>query len=192
MKLIVGLGNPGEQYRKTRHNAGFMVLDALAQQQEAVFTKANEHKAEIATLTTKDRATLMKPQTFMNLSGQSVASYANYFKLEPKDIWIISDDIDIPLGQIRVRDTGSSGGHNGLKSVIESLGTEDFYRIRVGVGQVGQEHEEPEASIFVLDAFAKREEPLLDKTIAATVDLLTAWLDEPGTTLEARTYHITN
>lgn len=186
-KLIVGLGNPGNEYADTRHNIGFMVLNELAKQEGVEFRLANEHKAEIAELS---GGILLKPQTFMNLSGQSVASYANYFKIKPENIWIISDDLDLPLGQIRVRDTGSSGGHNGLKSIISSLGTEDFYRVRLGISQVGEEHIEPEASIFVLDKFSSREQEPLSKSVSLATDLVRSWLSEDSTGIDCHTYSI--
>ena len=134
MKLIAGLGNPGDRYQKTRHNAGFEVLDELADK-FSISIKNKEHKG----LTGKgiimgERVILLKPQTFMNNSGESVAPLAKYYGIKPEDIIIVYDDIYLEPGHIRIRKKGSAGGHNGMKSVIAMLGSEEFARVRVGVG----------------------------------------------------------
>lgn len=186
MKLIVGLGNPGKDYLNTRHNFGFMVIDALVDRLGAPSCTMSRWQAETSELNASgEKVLLMKPQTYMNNSGAAVGRFVEYYKVEPKDIWVISDDLDLPLGTIRVRDTGSSGGHNGLKSINDALGTEDYYHIRLGIGQRAdmlnegsQAHQEPEASIFVLDKFSKREEPLLQKVIAETADLILKALED--------------
>lgn len=135
MILIVGLGNPGAKYEKTRHNLGFKVVDLLAERwsfghYDSRFNgevgNGNAHGQRIL---------LLKPQTFMNLSGASVAAVASYQKIAPKDIWVIHDDLDLPLGRMRIRTGGSSGGHNGVASVIERLGSPDFTRFRLGIGR---------------------------------------------------------
>lgn len=166
MKLIVGLGNPGKQYEKTRHNVGFMVLDALA----ASFggTETTVHGEKVI---------LLKPQTFMNNSGEAVQKLANFHKPDPADIWVISDDLDLPLGKIRVRESGSTGGHNGLKSIEEKLGTQDYYRIRVGIGPTMFTQDDPganklDATVYVLQPFEPRELKLLDKTLAVVAALI--------------------
>jgi PTH1 family peptidyl-tRNA hydrolase len=132
MKCVVGLGNPGAQYAGTRHNAGFMAVRRLGG--DAPFRRA--FQGELAeTRVDGEKVFLFMPLTFMNLSGQAVAPLAAYYKIEPADILVICDDMDLPPGRLRLRARGSAGGHNGLKSVIASLGAEDFWRLRVGVGR---------------------------------------------------------
>jgi PTH1 family peptidyl-tRNA hydrolase len=135
MKLIVGLGNPGEQYALTRHNSGFMAIDYLhnffgcdafanSRQGDASYCKGVAEKEQII---------LFKPQTFMNLSGKAVQSIAGFYKIPPEEIIVIYDDVSIPFGTMRIRDEGSAGGHNGMKSIIECIGTKAFTRIRLGI-----------------------------------------------------------
>lgn len=196
MKLIVGLGNPGKEYEKTRHNIGFMVLDAIADELQAQFCDMSRWSADTTEFQVHgEKVVLLKPLTFMNKSGQAVGTFAHYYKLEPKDIWVVSDDIDMPLGRIRVRHEGSSGGHNGLKSIIEHLGTENFTRIRLGVAEFTGDAQstplvrtEPDASILVLQPFKKREEPLLATVIATAKDRILDGLQTK--TLEARTIEV--
>ncbi len=133
MKLIVGLGNPGKEYEKTRHNVGFRVADELARCLGEAWSLSEKFKASLLPPTSY---LLAKPQTFMNLSGQSVSSLVRFYKLDPSsDLLVISDDKDMLFGKLRLRDEGSSGGHNGLESIIEHLGTEKFHRLKIGVGQ---------------------------------------------------------
>jgi PTH1 family peptidyl-tRNA hydrolase len=135
MFLIVGLGNPGAQYERTRHNIGFRVLEALAARHGLAFGKI-EHKAQIASGTIAgQRLLLAKPLTYMNLSGESVAPLTRFYKIEPPSILVVCDDLDIPLGTLRIRKTGSSGGQNGLKSILERLGTQEIARVRCGIGR---------------------------------------------------------
>ena len=140
MKMIVGLGNPGREYEHTRHNVGFDVISALAEKLEisAGMWKA-EHRAHTARgMIGDEKVILVKPQTFMNLSGEAVRELNDYYKLGGvSDIIVISDDVAIPTGNIRIRMKGSSGGHNGLKNIILHMGSEDFVRVRVGVGDSG-------------------------------------------------------
>ncbi|MGL5978550.1 MAG: aminoacyl-tRNA hydrolase [Erysipelotrichaceae bacterium] len=135
MKLIVGLGNPGKEYERTRHNAGFMVLDALAGAWNLnISTK--KFKGLLAETNIKgQKVILLKPQTYMNLSGESVRAVADFYNLEEEDILIIYDDLDLPVGKLRLREKGSAGGQNGVKSIIAHLGTQTFPRIRVGIGK---------------------------------------------------------
>lgn len=133
--ILVGLGNPGDKYTTTRHNAGFMVIDAIAQKYGARIDRARFKalcgECEIAGA----RVLLMKPQTFMNLSGEAVGEALRFYKIEPKNVIVLSDDISLDCGKLRVRRKGSAGGHNGLKSINEHLGTEEYPRIKFGVGQ---------------------------------------------------------
>jgi len=134
MKLIVGLGNPGKQYEKTRHNAGFMAVDFLAEHSGLAFKKSDKHKCELAEGQMLDeKVVLIKPQTFMNLSGQSVQSVISFYKIGLSDIIVIYDDVDIPSGNLKIRPSGSPGTHNGMRSVTQLLGSEEFIRIRLGI-----------------------------------------------------------
>lgn len=134
MKLIVGLGNPGEEYERTPHNLGFMAVDCLAEAHQARFSR-REAQARVARATIEGKPVLLaKPQTFMNLSGISVAGLLKKWELSAADLVVLVDDVDIPLGSLRIRLRGSAGGHNGLKSIIGSVGTNQFVRIRMGAG----------------------------------------------------------
>ena len=135
MKLIVGLGNPSQKYEGTRHNVGFTVIDALAEEYH-ITVNSNHHKALCGKGWIAGESVLLaKPLTYMNLSGESVRPLADYYKVEPEDILIIYDDISLEPGKIRVRAKGSAGGHNGMKSIIQHLGTEAFPRVRLGIGE---------------------------------------------------------
>ena len=135
MKLIVGLGNPGDKYKNTRHNAGFMAIDEIFNRLFfQPFKKSDKFKAEIAEGQIADeKALIVKPQTFMNLSGQAVSAIMNFYKIPPEDLIVIFDDADLAYGSIRIRSDGSGGGHKGMKSIIESLGTQKIVRIRLGI-----------------------------------------------------------
>lgn len=135
MKLIVGLGNPGKEYEKTRHNAGFMVMDLIAQD---LHVDINQNKCKGLYAKTNVRGQqviLLKPQTYMNLSGESVREVMDYFKIEKQDLLVIYDDLDLPTGKIRLRQKGSAGGQNGMKNIMQHLGNQEFNRIRVGIGK---------------------------------------------------------
>ena len=135
MKVIVGLGNPGKKYDNTRHNIGFEALDYIADK-EGISINTGKHKALIGTgYMGGEKVLLVKPQTFMNLSGESLRPIMDFYKLEPEDFIIIHDDIDLDVGRLRIRRKGSAGGHNGLKSIISHLGSMDFPRVKIGVGE---------------------------------------------------------
>jgi PTH1 family peptidyl-tRNA hydrolase len=132
--LVVGLGNPGEKYAKTRHNMGFLTLDLLAEREKIRIDRL-KFKAVTAQATFGGaRCLLMKPQTFMNLSGEAVREAAQFYKIPPEKVLVIYDDISIPVGKIRVRPSGSAGGHNGIKNIIAHLGSQNFPRVKIGVG----------------------------------------------------------
>jgi PTH1 family peptidyl-tRNA hydrolase len=136
MKLIVGLGNPGPEYRDTRHNVGFLVADELAARWRVPDSWREKFGALHIRTTVGDEAVIVaKPLTFMNLSGQAVAGLAGFYKIEPADVLVVTDDVALPLGRLRARPEGGAGGHNGLKSIIQHLGTQAFPRVRVGVGR---------------------------------------------------------
>ena len=135
MKLLVGLGNPGPQYRDTRHNAGFAVIDLLATRWQVEGWRES-HRALIARVVTGGVSVILaKPLTFMNLSGEAVGGVAGYYRIEPADILVVVDEVALPIGRLRARRAGSAGGHNGLKSIMQHLGTDAFPRIRIGVGR---------------------------------------------------------
>ena len=134
MYIIAGLGNPGKEYENTRHNVGFMALDALADKLGADISE-RKHKALCGrAVIGKEKVILLKPQTYMNVSGESLRAAAEYYKLSPKQVVVIYDDISLEPGQLRIRARGSAGGHNGIKSIIAHLGTQEFPRIKIGVG----------------------------------------------------------
>lgn len=135
IRLVVGLGNPGTQYAKSRHNAGFLVLDRLAQEEKLSWKSWKD----LGSVAVWDKRNLMKPSTFMNESGRAVREWAAYKNVQPQEVLLISDDLDLPLGALRIRPEGSSGGHRGLDSVISHLGTQDFPRIRIGIGRSSQD-----------------------------------------------------
>ena len=168
--LIVGLGNPGKEYTGTRHNTGFLAVEALAAALQEKWKLDKAAKAEVIETRYFDtKIILAKPQTFMNLSGQSVASLMRTFNVAVEDVWIVSDDVALPLGTLRIRKGGSAGGHNGLKSVIEQLGSENCVRFRLGVN-------EPPAKLplenYVLQKFSKSELKTLGKVIEKTRELI--------------------
>lgn len=135
MKLVVGLGNPGKQYESTKHNIGFMVIDAIANEVSHTPWREEQHAEVCAIAVDGEKVLLVKPQTFMNVSGESVGPLMRYYKISPEDVYCIYDDMDLPIGKLRIRPNGSSGGHNGIKSLISHIGTEHFPRFRVGIGR---------------------------------------------------------
>lgn len=135
MKLVVGLGNPGRQYASTRHNVGFMVIDRLARELNVAVTKKMFNCLVGQGLIDREKIILAMPQTYMNLSGQAVGPLLNWHKLGPSDLVVIYDDLDLPAGSLRIRPAGGSGGHKGMQSIIAVLGTENFARVRVGIGR---------------------------------------------------------
>lgn len=154
MRLIVGLGNPGDKYRRTRHNAGFMVIDEMAQRLPLSARERIDDAWVVKTEIKGERVVLMKPESFMNRSGLVVDATLRWFNAEPSDLVVISDDVALPLGALRVRARGSHGGQNGLRSIIESIGSEEFIRLRCGVGS-----SEPVTDLagFVLSDFVESE-----------------------------------
>jgi PTH1 family peptidyl-tRNA hydrolase len=150
MKLVVGLGNPGRKYKKTKHNIGFMCLDYYAEKYSVKFKKDNKFKGESLKI---GDLILLKPHTFMNLSGQSIRAASDYYNVNIEDILIIYDDLALPLAKLRLREKGSSGGHNGIKSLVQHLGTEDFKRIRIGIDS----NPLIDPKDYVLGKFSKKE-----------------------------------
>lgn len=176
MKLIVGLGNPGSEYLQTRHNIGFMVIDRLAEQMHASLSYERKLKADVVILIHNGETLIIaKPQTFMNHSGTSVAKIAQFYKIRTDDIWVVSDDLNLDFGVIRVRQGGSSGGHNGLADIIAKVG-EDFGRFRVGIKN--DELKRIGAESFVLQKFNKTERVKLPEIIQKTSDLISHSLEQ--------------
>lgn len=174
MKCIIGLGNPGKKYENTRHNIGFMVMDALAKRHQWDFNQSKFNGVYALEHFNQEKVVLLKPQTYMNLSGESVRPLIDFYQIDVEDILVIYDDLDLPLGKIRLRQKGGHGGHNGIRSLIEHLGTKDFKRIRIGVGR-------PTSSIpvvkYVLNPFAKEEQEDVEISIQQSADACEAWLE---------------
>lgn len=173
MKLIVGLGNPGKEYEGTRHNCGFMVVDELANKLnteinqnkfKGLYTKVKYHGEDVI---------LLKPQTYMNLSGESVSTLMQFFKIEIEDLLVIYDDLDMPVGKLRLRKTGSAGGHNGIKNIIVHLNSQDFKRIRVGIDR----HKYMKVVDYVLSRFTKEETDAINQGIENAVNAIIDYLD---------------
>lgn len=176
MKLIVGLGNPGKEYQNNRHNFGFMVLDSWAL--DLKWKKSVRFKSEIADLppVQYERAILVKPRTFMNLSGEAVLAASRFYKVGFSDILVIHDDVDLPLGNIRFARKGSAGGHNGVSSVVQLLGSQNFCRLKLGVGRSHNPH--VDTADHVLEDFLKGESRTRDHVIRTAVQAVQVWLAE--------------
>ena len=161
MYVVVGLGNPGKQYENTRHNVGFNVIDILAKEYDISVTKI-KHKALIGEgRIGSEKVLLVKPQTYMNLSGESIIEAINFYKIDLKDMIVIYDDIDVEPGKIKIRKKGGAGSHNGMKSVIENINSEEFIRIRVGIGT--PEHKNDMINYVIGKIPTEEEREVLDK-----------------------------
>ena len=177
--LMVGLGNPGKQYQNTRHNAGFMAVEQLAQDFGADFAAWQGDLASYAKAETAGKTLyFLKPLTYMNLSGRAVSSFANFYKIPASKILVIFDDMALPAGSIRIRREGSAGGQNGMKNIIELLGTQQIARLRIGIGPRPDFFDGKD---FVLSKFTAQEQPLikeaLQKTVSAVKEILSSGID---------------
>lgn len=175
MYLIVGLGNPGKQYEKTRHNVGFEVIDRLADQ---LFASVEEKKFRGyygKAVIDGQKVILLKPQTFMNLSGESVRSAADFYKIQPDHIIVVYDDVSLDVGQLRIRTKGSAGGHNGIKNIIAHLGTQEFPRVKVGVG-----NKTPRMDLadYVLSHFSKADQDAMEDAFKEAAEAVKALISE--------------
>jgi PTH1 family peptidyl-tRNA hydrolase len=173
--LIVGLGNPGSDYAQTRHNAGFMLVDRLAAQWKVAWSGQRRFQAQLARLEDGARRLMLcKPETFMNSSGESVGPLAAYFKIPLEKILVVVDDADLPLGELRLRPGGSSGGHHGLESIEQHLGSRDYARLRIGIGR------DPggarQIAGYVLSSFKKDELELVEKVLQTAAEQVECWL----------------
>lgn len=188
MKLIVGLGNPGERYENTRHNLGFLVIDHLLKAlgtSKVEWNHTNKLKSDIALFPLKEEKVLLaKPQTFMNSSGTAVQLIAQFYKIEPDDLWIVYDELDLPLGHIKIRFGGAAAGHHGVESVMETIGTDKFWRFRLGIGEshdkthpVGRQ-ELRDAKEYVLDQFHSAEKGKARELVKRGSDALQMALDK--------------
>jgi PTH1 family peptidyl-tRNA hydrolase len=170
IRLIAGLGNPGREYQRTRHNVGFVVLDRLAADAQLRWDYSEKWSAGWA----KSDVIMVKPATFMNRSGEAVAAIANFYKIPPAEVLVVLDDLALPLGRLRLRTQGSSGGHNGLESVIEHFGTEAVPRLRVGIGAAPSHG----AVDYVLGRFFEEEQPVLDAAINRAAEAVKCAIDK--------------
>lgn len=177
MKIIIGLGNIGAKYLNTRHNCGFLAIDALAEElvkkgAEVRFEEEKKLKSAIAKIIYKDETILLvKPLTFMNLSGEAVTAILSFYKAPLENLAVIYDDIDLPLGKVRIREKGSAGTHNGMRDILEKLGTENFQRIRIGIESRGESApEQQDLHSFVLSNFTDEEKQKLDAALSEVVD----------------------
>ena len=175
MKLIVGLGNIGKEYENTRHNIGFMVVDELAKRWCVSFNRTDKN-AMFAEHRAPEKIMLIKPTTYMNLSGIAVGAYANYYNLGNEEIAVIQDDLDLPVGQLRIRKKGSAGGHNGIKSIQEHLGTDEFPRFKIGISHPGRNGKAVVS--HVLKAFAGEEKAAIEEAVKKMADALERWVKE--------------
>lgn len=186
MKLIVGLGNPGEKYEQTRHNLGFRVVDHLFQKLmpagKTVWSVEKKWKSEVATVTVnnaegaEEKIILLKPQTFMNDSGEAVQLVASFYHIEPSNIWITYDEVDLPVGTLRIRFGGAAAGHHGVESIMEKLGTDAFWRARLGIGESMEQKRD--VSDFVLGTFSQAEHGKVRELIKHASDALAFALEK--------------
>lgn len=169
MKIVVGLGNPGSKYAGTRHNVGFSVIDELAERY-AIKVETKKHKALIGKgVYEGEQVILAMPQTYMNLSGESVREIMNFYKCTADDLIVVYDDIDLAVGRLRVRERGSAGGHNGMKNIIQQIGSQDFVRVRVGIGS---RPAQMELADYVLSRFGKNELESIRQSCAYACDAI--------------------
>jgi len=174
MKVVVGLGNPGRQYVGTRHNVGFDVVDYLAQAPSAGRWQAIRFQAQVAeTVEGGEKVLLVKPETFMNLSGRSVRQVLDFYQLGPESLLVVCDDINLPLGKLRVRARGTHGGHNGLRDIQNHLGGTEYARLRVGVDAPGEDAVE-----HVLGRFRPSERPVIDEAVQLAAQAVLVWVHQ--------------
>ena len=180
-KLVVGLGNPGKKYINSRHNAGFVVVDYLADQWHANTFSASRHADALTTEVVQagEKAGLVKPQTFMNKSGSAVQALSDYFDVAPANVLVIHDDIALPTGRLRVSQGSSAGGHNGVQSVIDALGTNDFSRLRVGIESWQRDGDEAQIDTraYVLGQFSDKEKQVLQDLLPEAQTAIQEWVE---------------
>jgi PTH1 family peptidyl-tRNA hydrolase len=170
IRLIVGLGNPGAEYEQTRHNAGFWLVDALAGHR--LSREARFHGLAAKTTISGNEVWLLEPQTYMNRSGQSVGALARFYKIAPEEVLVIHDELDLPPGAAKLKKGGSSGGHNGLKDITAALGTQDYWRLRIGIGHPRTMGLQQPVADFVLHRPRKEEQVLIDEAITKSEQII--------------------
>jgi PTH1 family peptidyl-tRNA hydrolase len=175
LHLIVGLGNPGADYARTRHNAGFQVLERLAERWRADWAYEKKFSAGVARVERAGRRVLLcKPQTYVNASGQAVGAVLAFYRVPLPQVLVVVDDADLPLGEVRLRPGGSSGGHHGLESIEQRLGTREYARLRIGIGRQGGARE---ITGYVLGRFGSTEAALADRVLSVATDQAETWLE---------------
>ncbi len=172
MKVVVGLGNPGIEYAATRHNIGFMVLDSFGEKRSVENWKNNFHALVGETKIDGEKVLLVKPQTFMNLSGQAVLAVMQFYKVDKEDLLVVYDDMDLPVGVVKMRQKGSCGGHNGMRDIIRLLGTEQISRLKICIGK----SQYAQGKDFVLGKFSAEEDTQIDNGIEKAMDAVTCWV----------------
>lgn len=173
MKMIIGLGNPGKEYAQTKHNVGFMVVDAIADTLHVAVEKKQCQAFTQVTNWDGEKILLVKPQTFMNLSGQAVMELLNYYKDRIDDLLVIHDDLDLPPGQLRFKQGGGAGGHNGIKNIIAQLNSNDFDRLKIGIGRGDYNTKD-----YVLTPFHGEDKKAIEEAVQTAVDAVQLWLQE--------------
>lgn len=174
--MLVCLGNPGDQYENTRHNIGFMVADELAERQGKPIQRLKFKALTNIFSIGKEKVLVMKPITYMNLSGEAVRPAMDFYKLPPERILVVSDDIDLAVGRVRIRTKGSAGGHNGLKSVIQHMGTDQFPRLKIGIG--AKPHPDYDLADWVLGKFSPEDRKLVDAAVKRAADAIECVMSE--------------
>ena len=174
--LVVGLGNPGPKYEWTRHNMGFLVIDELADREKIPVQKLKYRALTNTALIGGQSVLLIKPTTYMNLSGEAVGEAARFYKIPPQRVLVISDDVALPQGKLRIRRSGSAGGHNGLKNIISHLGSDQFPRIKVGVG--GKPHPDHDMADWVLGKFTGQDKKVMEEAVSRAADAVTLLLEQ--------------
>lgn len=176
IKLIVGLGNPGERYQKTRHNAGFWLLDTIALSQQCIFKTEKKFQAELVKCHLGCYPIyLLKPQTFMNASGRAVTLAAKFYNISPEEILVVHDELDLSAGTAKLKLSGGHGGHNGLRDIIAALGSQTFYRLRIGIGHPGERRQVVD---YVLHPPGKEEKTKIDDAIMRAINILPVLLQD--------------
>lgn len=174
MKLVVGLGNPGNEYSKTRHNIGFQLLDYIASRNSIEFKIDKKFNAECATYVVNgEKVHLIKPLSYMNLSGTVVSKYANFYNIDPSDILVIQDDLDMDFGKIRILYDSTSGGHNGIKNIIECIGTKEFTRLKIGISN----NKNYDTKDYVLGKFSKEESEILTNIYSKLENIINDFIE---------------
>lgn len=188
--IIVGLGNYGSQYECTRHNIGFMVLSRVAEKYDLTFKKKDCKSLICEAYVGGKKHILAKPQTYMNLSGQAVSEFMSKYKVPIEEFVVISDDLDIPLGSVRIRKSGGAGTHNGLKNIVAETGSKDFIRVRIGIGE--KPHPNMDLADFVLSTFSKAEFEILNEGIERASDAIVDLMNNQSIDIVMGKYNIIN